>query len=56
MSLIDALFIEVNPIPVKAAMNLMGMDVGECRMPLTTMLDSDLDVLKAEMKKHGLIS
>lgn len=55
MGLIDALFIEVNPIPIKAAMNLMGFDVGECRMPLAPMLDKNLAVLKAELKKHNLI-
>lgn len=55
MELIDALFIEVNPIPVKTAMNLMGMDVGGLRMPLCDMSDKNLDVLKAALKKHNLI-
>ncbi len=35
--LIDTLFIEVNPIPVKEAMNILGMDVGNCRLPLVPM-------------------
>lgn len=56
LSLIDALFIEVNPIPVKTALNLMGYDVGECRMPLAPMLDKNFAVLKVELQKHGLIA
>ena len=53
--LIGALFIECNPIPIKTAMNLMGYDVGECRMPLAPMCEKNLEVLKAEMRKHNLI-
>jgi 4-hydroxy-tetrahydrodipicolinate synthase len=56
LSLIGALFIEVNPIPVKTALNLMGFDVGECRMPLAPMVDKNLALLKAEMQKHGIIA
>lgn len=55
MSLIDALFIEVNPIPVKAALNLMGFGIGECRMPMCPMTDQNIAVLKSEMQKHNLI-
>jgi 4-hydroxy-tetrahydrodipicolinate synthase len=55
MSLIDTLFIEVSPIPVKAALNLMGFDVGECRMPLAPMTEKNLAVLKSELIKHQLI-
>lgn len=55
MSLISALFIEVNPAPVKQALNLMGFDVGECRMPLAPMQEKNIAVLKDELKKHGLI-
>ncbi|PAB59459.1 4-hydroxy-tetrahydrodipicolinate synthase [Anaeromicrobium sediminis] len=51
--LIDALFIEVNPIPVKTAMNLLGHDVGHLRLPLTDMLEDNLKVLKEELKKYG---
>ncbi|MBO4407120.1 MAG: 4-hydroxy-tetrahydrodipicolinate synthase [Clostridia bacterium] len=54
--LAKALFLETNPIPVKAALNLMGFDVGEARMPLTNMTDANLAKLKAVMQKHGLIS
>lgn len=54
-SLIDALFKEVNPIPVKKAMNLMGMNVGSLRMPLTDMSEKNIAILEAEMKKVGLL-
>lgn len=55
LSLIDALFSEVNPIPVKKALNLMGMNVGSLRMPLTDMSAEKAAVLEAEMKKVGLL-
>lgn len=54
-NLIKALFSDVNPIPVKAAMNIMGMNVGKCRMPLIDMNDKALDSLKAAMKEYGII-
>lgn len=53
--LVKALFSEVNPIPVKAALNIMGMNVGPLRMPLTEMEPAHQEVLKAEMKKVGII-
>lgn len=52
--LIDALFIETNPIPIKTAMNLLGMDVGELRLPLTTMSEDNLQKLIKEMENYGL--
>ena len=52
--LIDALFIEVNPIPVKEAMNLLGMKVGPCRLPLTSMSNENREKLIDEMKKYGI--
>lgn len=55
LPLINALFCEVNPIPVKMAMNLMGMEVGPLRLPLTEMEEAHAAVLKAELKKVGLI-
>lgn len=55
LSLINDLFIEVNPIPVKEAMNLMGMNVGPCRLPLYEMADNNRDALRAELVKHGLV-
>jgi 4-hydroxy-tetrahydrodipicolinate synthase len=48
--LIDALFIETNPIPVKAALNILGFDVGECRLPLCEMSPSNLETLKKALE------
>ena len=53
--LIDQLFCEVNPIPVKAAMNLMGLGVGPLRMPLTEMEAAHKVNLEREMKALGII-
>lgn len=55
LDLIDALFCEVNPIPVKAAMNMMGMEVGSLRAPLTEMEDANKERLAKAMKEYGLI-
>lgn len=55
LPLINALFCEVNPIPVKAALELMGYPVGRCRMPLTSMEDAHLELLTKEMKNAGLL-
>ena len=55
MDLIDALFIEVNPIPIKAAMNLMGMNAGELRLPLCNPSDAHLEVLKSAMQRMKLL-
>lgn len=55
LDLVKALFIEVSPIPIKAAMNLLGMDVGICRMPLVEMGEKNLAVLKQAMEDYGLI-
>lgn len=55
LSLIKALFIEVNPIPVKTAMNLLGMNVGKCRLPLVEMSEKNVEILKAELIKYGLL-
>ena len=55
LSLVHALFSEVNPIPVKKAMNLMGMNVGSLRLPLTEMSDEKAALLEMEMKKVGII-
>ena len=56
MDLIDALFCEVNPIPIKTAMNLMGMDVGPLRLPLCEMTPANLARLRASMERMGLIA
>ncbi len=53
--LIKALFSEVNPIPVKAAMNMMGMNAGPLRLPLTEMEDQNKAVLEQELRKVGLL-
>ncbi|MBR2519039.1 MAG: 4-hydroxy-tetrahydrodipicolinate synthase [Selenomonadaceae bacterium] len=53
--LIDALFCEVNPIPVKAAMKLLGWNVGQVRMPLSEIEPAHLEQLKAALKAHDLL-
>ena len=55
MDLIDALFCEVNPIPIKAAMNLMGMEAGPLRLPLCDISEKNLAVLRASMERMGLL-
>lgn len=54
LPLVHALFCEVNPIPVKTAMNLMGKEVGPLRMPMTEMEASHQEILKKAMKDFGL--
>lgn len=53
--LIKALFAEINPIPVKAALNLMGKNVGSLRLPMTEATDSTKALLKDEMTKYGIL-
>ena len=55
LPLVDALLCEVNPIPVKAALNMMGKEVGSLRAPLTEMEDGHKEVLRKAMKEFGLI-
>ena len=55
IELVDALFCEVNPIPVKHAMNLMGMNAGPMRRPLSPMEPDNLERLKRAMKNFGLL-
>lgn len=55
LPLIAALFCEVNPIPVKHALNLMGKKAGPCRMPLCPMAEKDALRLQTEMEKAGLL-
>jgi 4-hydroxy-tetrahydrodipicolinate synthase len=55
-AIMNAMFIEVNPIPVKTAMNLMGMNVGELRMPLCEMDPANAEKLKAELARSGLLA
>lgn len=54
LPLINQLFCEVNPIPVKAAVNLMGMEVGPLRMPMTEMEEAHKEELKKAMKEFGI--
>ncbi|MEG2429836.1 MAG: dihydrodipicolinate synthase family protein, partial [Oscillospiraceae bacterium] len=55
IDLIDGLFSDVNPIPVKEAMNIMGFDVGECRLPLCNMSQDGHNKLADILRKHNLI-
>ncbi len=55
IELINALFCEVNPIPVKTALSLMGFNVGVCKAPLCEMEPEHLEVLKKAMTNYGLI-
>lgn len=55
MELIEALFCEVNPIPVKKAVSLMGIEAGPLRMPLTEMEPENAEKLKNAMKKFGIL-
>lgn len=55
LDLINALFIEVNPIPVKTALKLMGYNVGPLRMPLFDMEEKNLEVLRKELLKNNLV-
>jgi 4-hydroxy-tetrahydrodipicolinate synthase len=53
--LVEALFCEVNPIPVKEAMNMLGMKVGICRMPLIEMSEGGKAILENAMRLYGLL-
>ena len=55
LDLCNDLFLDVNPIPVKEALNMMGMNAGPCRMPLYEMTDAAKDKLAATLAKHGLL-
>ena len=55
LELCKALFCEVNPIPVKKAVSLMGFEAGTLRLPLTEMEEANAAKLKAAMQNYGLI-
>lgn len=55
LPLVNALFSEVNPIPVKKAMNLMGYEVGGLRMPLTELTEANTEKLAKAMREFGII-
>ena len=55
MDFIDALFVEVNPIPIKTALELAGKRAGGLRLPLCEMTPQHLEVLRASMVRMGLL-
>ncbi len=55
LDLINKLFMDVNPIPVKEAMNIMGFECGECRMPLAPLVPADHEVMVNTLKQYNLI-
>ena len=55
IELFDALFCEVNPIPVKTALNLMGKNVGPLHMPLSEMEPKNVEILKTALQNYGLL-
>lgn len=55
LELVDALFCEVNPVPVKHALNLQGWDMGPLRMPLFEMEDANLERLRNAMIQYGIL-
>lgn len=55
LDLIHALFVEVNPIPVKEAMNQMGMQIGGYRLPLTQMSEAHKELMKQRLEEAGLL-
>ncbi len=55
LELVDALFCEVNPVPVKHALNLQGWDMGPLRMPLCEMEDANLERLRNVMIQYGIL-
>ena len=55
LDLIEALFLDVNPIPVKQAMRAMGYDVGRCRLPLCDMDPTNAEKLYSVLKQYGLV-
>ena len=55
LELCNAMFMDVNPIPVKAAMRLMGIDVGTLRLPLCDMTPANTEKLKSVLQKYELI-
>jgi 4-hydroxy-tetrahydrodipicolinate synthase len=55
LPLVRLLFADVNPMPVKAALRMMGFDMGHCRLPLVDIEPSLADALQSEMKRYGLL-
>ena len=55
LDIANALFCDVNPVPVKEALNIMGFNAGHCRLPLCDMTDENRKKLKSIMQRHGLV-
>ena len=55
LPLADALFCEVNPIPVKYAMNVLGWEAGSCRLPLVEPSDAHKEKIEQALEAEGLI-
>lgn len=55
VKLIEALFIEVNPIPIKEAMNILGYNVGKCRLPLPSMDNNNKEFLEKVLHQYGIV-
>ena len=55
LDLINKLFIEVNPIPIKTAMNILGYNVGKLRLPLSDMSELNLTILKKALTDYGFL-
>lgn len=55
LELANALFVEVNPIPIKAACNMIGWNAGPCKMPLCDMTEKHTEYLRGVLKKYGLV-
>lgn len=55
LELMDALFMDVNPIPVKQALNMMGYSCGECRLPLVSMNEANTAKLRETLQRYGLV-
>ena len=54
LPLMNDLFLDVNPIPVKEALNMMGLDAGPARLPLVPMADAARETLRATLLKAGV--
>ena len=52
--LVDALGVTINPVPVKAALNLLGHEVGGVRLPLVEATDAEVEVVRAALERVGL--
>ena len=56
LELIDCLFSETSPVPIKEALCMIGMDVGNCRLPLFDMKQQNIDTLKIALSNYGLLT